>query len=256
MGTTLYAEWKGELGWLLLWYAPAIRHMSRHHDRTIFALDKSLAHIVDDFADEIVPLKCQGHAQHTGQILEGELPEVEGDWTVARWKDVFTQGWKKNPPPREHREFGRPPKVLFDAVCFFRPPKTLKGGRGDPNRKSYPEDKARKLVELLVAKDWRVACAGGPDNRTYDGALDIRGIPLDWLCPALRGAGVTIGPSSGPMHLASLSGSRHVTWCDHSPIRKRYEKSWNPFGTPVEYLGEPNPEPEAVAEAAERIRSR
>jgi len=255
MATTLYAEWQGEVGWLLMWYAPAIRHLSRSFDRTVFALDKSLAHIVEDFADEIVPLKCQGHAQHTGQILEGELPEIEDDWTVARWKDVFKTGWKKTPPEREYFEYGRPPKVLFDAICFFRPPKTLKG-RGDPNRKSYVEDKAAKLVELLVAKGWRVGCAGGPDNRIYPGAVDIRNLPMDWLCSVLRGAGVAIGPSSGPMHLASLCGCPHVTWCDHSPIRKRYERTWNPFETTCAYLKEPNPEPETVAEAAERIRTR
>jgi len=270
---TLYAEWKGELGWLLMWYAPAVRHLSRSHDRTVFALDASLAHIVEDFADEIIPLKTRGHAQHTGVILEGELPEIEKDWTVARWGDVFKKGWKKDPPPRQHREYGYPPKVLcslqrsplghtnlqpllrFDAVCFWREPKPLRD-RGDPLRKSYPEEKAAKLVELLVAKGWRVACAGGLDNRTYPGATDIRNLPLDWLCPVLRGAGVVVGPSSGPMHLASLSGAPHVVWCDHSPIRRRYEKTWNPFETPCEYLREPNPEPEAVAAAAERIRTR
>lgn len=252
---TLYAEWCGEFGWLLLHYAPAIRHLSRSYDKTVFALDASWAHIVEDFA-EVVPLKCQGHAQHTGQILEGELPEIKDDWTVARWKDVFTAGWKKTPPAKEHMEYGHPPKVLFNAVCFFRPPKPLSGGRGDPLRKSYPEDKAAKLVEMLVANGWRVACAGGPDNRTYDGATDIRSLPLDWLCPVLRGVGVVIGPSSGPMHLASLCGAPHVTWCDHSPIRRRYEKTWNPFETTCEYLKAPNPEPEEVAEAAERIRTR
>jgi hypothetical protein len=41
-----------------------------------------------------------------------------------------------------------------------------------------------------------------------------------------------VGPSSGPMHLASLSGTRHLVWSSpHN--RNRYLDAWNPFKTPV-----------------------
>jgi len=50
---------------------------------------------------------------------------------------------------------------------------------------------------------------------------------------------LVVGPSSGPMHLASLCGTPHLVWTDqirYSAIqvnnRKRYETLWNPFCTP------------------------
>jgi len=264
-GSVMLAVWQGEFGHLLLNFAPAVRHLSRSYGRTIVALDASTAHIVEDFADEIVPLKCQGHAGYTGKLLEGKdrldaaITALPKDGVVVTGRDLFSSKWKKN-PPREHREYGRPPRPLFDAICFFRPPK-LRRGDTNPLRKSFPEEEAARLVELLVAKEWRVGCAGGPDNRTYPGALDLRGIPLEWLCHSLRGAGVAIGPSSGPMHLASICGCPHVVWCDHANMRKRYEVAWNPFRTPVKYLvptrdGNLNPEVEDIVAAAERIRTR
>jgi hypothetical protein len=49
--------------------------------------------------------------------------------------------------------------------------------------------------------------------------------------------GLVVGSSSGPMHLASLTGTPHVVWGGgRKDIRDRYIKHWNPFDVPVDHL--------------------
>jgi hypothetical protein len=48
----------------------------------------------------------------------------------------------------------------------------------------------------------------------------------------LANADIVIGPSSGPMHLASLCGAPHVTWTDKASTKRRYLGGWNPHKTP------------------------
>jgi ADP-heptose:LPS heptosyltransferase len=68
---------------------------------------------------------------------------------------------------------------------------------------------------------------------------DLRNIPLNETADLLAGAKLAIGPSSGPMHLASLCGTRHIVWTDDKfwsaakmNNRTRYESMWNPLKTP------------------------
>ena len=54
----------------------------------------------------------------------------------------------------------------------------------------------------------------------------------------LASARLCVGPSSGPMHLASLCGCTHLVWCggpkgEWKRTRAHYLKSWNPHGTAV-----------------------
>jgi len=112
-------------------------------------------------------------------------------------------------------------------------------------------------VRELASSGLSVACAGGPDNRHYPPAADIRGIDLKLLCAILARARCAVGPSSGPLHLAAACGCPIVTWCDHANVRKRYELApplgWNPFGSRTVYMGNANPEPAAVAEEVRKI---
>lgn len=251
-GSTLYAEWQGELGYLLLWYGPAMRHLSRSFDRTIVAADASTEYLWE-FATDFVPLKCRGHAMHTGKVLEGRMPDIQPDWFDARWgHGLFAKGWKKNPPTREHRKLGkRLESGSHPFMCAFRPPKSPKGK--NPMRKAYPPEMCARLVELLRPLG-TVAAYGGPDNWRAGAEVDLRGAGLEAQCDFLRSAKVAVGPSSGTMHLASLCGCPHVTFTDgHANVKRRYLATWNPFGASAKYLSEPNPEPEEVVEAVKEV---
>ena len=120
-------------------------------------------------------------------------------------------------------------------------------------RKAYPPEMCERLVELLRPMG-TVAAYGSTDNWLAGADIDLRGADLEYQCDLLRCAKVAVGPSSGTMHLASLCECPHVTFTDgHANVKRRYLSTWSPFGTPCEYLTEPNPKPEKVVEAAKEI---
>ena len=58
------------------------------------------------------------------------------------------------------------------------------------------------------------------------------------LCGYINQAKCIIGPSSGPIHLASLCGTTQIVWSGHERNKYRYEELWNPHKTKVIYLGD------------------
>jgi hypothetical protein len=256
---TLFAgPYIGEFGWEVAQWAPLVRARSRAFDRTFVAAPDRNAYLYEDFADKFIGIEgVRGHAiwQGLSSPSKGTAARIAAAKASAgavmdpraEWRGIAAG-------PKEHRLLGDAVDSRFSVVCFFRPPKPLHKGRGSPLRKSYPEESAGELVNLLLASGLAVSCGGGPDNRMYGGADDLRGIDLGLLCGVLRGAKCAVGPSSGPLHLAAACGCPVVTWCDHANVEKRYRVAWNPWGVRVEYLrAKGNPPPEAVAEAVGRL---
>jgi hypothetical protein len=126
-----------------------------------------------------------------------------------------------------YRRFGRkPPKIIL----HIRNKQYTTGS--EPN---YPAKLWRQIIGRLVARyGGPVAAVGtGTDALCLPPCDDYRDIPLDRLCDLMAGADIAIGPSSGPMHLASLCGCPHVVWTEREATADRYLRGWNPFGTPA-----------------------
>ena len=96
--------------------------------------------------------------------------------------------------------------------------------------------------------DKRIACIGTKGESGWiEGTADLRGLSLEVLFDIMRSADFAFGPSSGPMHLASLCGLPHVVW-SIPDNKKRYEVNWNPLSTKVLFDSKFNwhPSPEYV----------
>jgi hypothetical protein len=101
---------------------------------------------------------------------------------------------------------------------------------GEPN---YPAGLWNDLAAKMLARFGRVLAIGTPtESLCPDGCIDMRGLDLTMICDLMAGAKVTVGPSSGPMHLASLSKCPHVAWTNSRKTWSRYARGWNPHGTP------------------------
>jgi ADP-heptose:LPS heptosyltransferase len=91
----------------------------------------------------------------------------------------------------------------------------------------------QEVPELLV---FSIGSQAGASHVSKTG--DLRDIPMILLCQQMVHAKAVVGPSSGPMHLASFCGTPHVVWTT-SEYRKaikgtnkeRYERIWNPLKT-------------------------
>ena len=114
-------------------------------------------------------------------------------------------------------------------------------------RHNWPQLAWDRVSRGLSAAGIRTIAVGLVDESLLpDGAEDARGSALETTIGLLAGAVVVAGPSSGPIHLASLCGTPHVVWthrginaCINATNRKRYEVLWNPHRTPCTVLDTP-----------------
>ena len=113
--------------------------------------------------------------------------------------------------------------------------------RNHVHARNWPIINWTKLVAGMREKGLadRVVCIGSPGGSLLvPGCEDRRGVSLQGQMNILRSARMAVGPSSGPMHLASLCLCPHVVWCggaraEHTAVVARYKVHWNPHGTSV-----------------------
>lgn len=235
---TLYClPWVGEFGWELCWWNPMLRYYADQSYNVIVAAPESSQYLYE-FVDTFIPLKTKGTTYWEGE-LDGDLPVVSAnsyldpETEFARYADepdrVSTKRlWRRLAPEN--------PIYQTDILCAFRPSKRIK--QRHITGKEYPFKMCQEVVNRLLDKGNTVACFGGVDNHCPNGAKDLRGRPLEEQCSAIAAAKCVVGPSSGPIHLASLCECPHVTWIAsrHDTLENRYKKLWNPFGTPVRFI--------------------
>ena len=69
----------------------------------------------------------------------------------------------------------------------------------------------------------------------------------------MASADLIIGPSSGPIHLASLCGLKHLAWGVENNIN-RYKYDWNPHNTEMEYIVSENWDP-SIKDVKDKMES-
>jgi hypothetical protein len=130
-----------------------------------------------------------------------------------------------------HKKFYAKPvnNKQFDIAFHFRSFERS----GDTQPKSFPREKADKLVEMCISNNLRVCCIGAPgysyvppnaENRQSDNMK----VTIAHLCASR----LVVGGSSAPMHLALLCGLPIVVWIG-LPGDKRYFTVSNPFRAKV-----------------------
>ncbi|MGA7411471.1 MAG: glycosyltransferase family A protein [Bryobacteraceae bacterium] len=248
--------WVGEFGWELCWWNPMVRAYAEHCEHVIVAAPEASRYLYE-FATEFIPLKTEGWRFAEGRLLT-KVPRVCNGSKVldpaVLWEELGLQECdalrtgESTLTPKKWRDLAPAfaARPVADVLCAFRPEKTI----GDRMvwGKDYPVEQCEELVRLLLAAGLSVACYGGLDNYWFEGTADLRGNPLEVQCSALSAAKCAVGPSSAPLHLASLSGCPHVTWSRiSSDIAIRYATLWNPFHTPGCFIGDAEPSPADVA---------
>ncbi len=256
--------WVGEFGWELCSWNPYLRHISQKYDRVIVEGPASSEYLYE-FADEYRPNEPLAHFSdeykgHSESFSPEPRATVETPSSGKHGKpEKRTFGDARHPtrpfrptPNREWRYLPESAEHVADVLCAFRSPKRYK--KRTLRDKEYPQEKCEQLVNLLIEANISVACIGGRDNYYVEGAIDLRGEPLKKQCNALAGAKVCLGPSSAPLHLASLCKTPHVVWYnrkDQVSSVSRYTDYWNPFETPFTYMKQQLPLAQEIMSALE-----
>ena len=117
---------------------------------------------------------------------------------------------------------------------------------GDIKGKSFPSDKADKLVAMCSNSHLKVCCIGAPGySYVARGAINRQAEDLETSIRYMSKCRLIVGGSSAPMHLASLCNLPIVIWTGPPFDASRYFKSWNPFKSKVFLVTEKDFNPEA-----------
>jgi len=231
----LVAEsWVGEFGWELMSWQGYLRKLAPAFDKCIVCAPTGHECLYADFSTSYIAYDHSG-TRDCWWTRKGTADHSEINKQLDRFGGTrITHGYI----PIEDQQFikfgdtkcGEMTDVLVHARGAF-------GTRPDH---SWPLAHWNTVVEDLLRANLKVAAIGSRDGAACpQGALDWRGIPLSQLADNMSATRLVVGPSSGPMHLASLCGTPHLVWTDQSYYsairatnRLRYELLWNPLGTP------------------------
>lgn len=126
---------------------------------------------------------------------------------------------------------------------FDEPYVVLHPGASVPAR-GWDTARARRCVDVLLERGWRVAVTGAPSEAALTaavagpprpGVVDLGGATdLAGLAGVLDGAAVAISGNTGPAHLAAAVGTPVVSI--FAPVVPAAR--WRPWGVPVQLLGD------------------
>jgi len=233
----LAGPWVGEFGWELFCWQGFVRALSTQFDKTIVIGRPTNELLYKDFCDEFIPFnpesfntdawRCHGAKSATDIITKiKHTTYVGGQFDIgfryAKPHGLLALG--KSQAQLYHKYESDTSEESYDVIFHCRNKKT----GADRN---WGKDQWEKLLSELP-DDYKVACIGNNEAFYIDGTVDKRNIDLDELVSIMNNSKIIVGPSSGPMHLASLSGLKHLVWSEEFN-RARYETVWNPFQTEV-----------------------
>ena len=249
--------WIGEFGWELFSWQSFCRSASSRFDYTVVIGRTGHDYLYEDFCDKYYSSDPppEGVAEsyknsavrsiNEPQFVIRDLADIKGEEAVTKMTWTWLQPEKIGNPPYDHPHA----TVEIPGIGLVKPNYALYRGSLDSsdemvdiviharNRKirSHENWSVEKWTELVstLGDNVSVGCIGTLGGAfLIEGARDYRGIPLKKATGLLRHAKCIVGPSSGPMHLASLSGCPQVWWTDN-PNKNfpRYTYMWNPFNT-------------------------
>lgn len=240
--------WLGEFGWEIMRWQGVFRALADKGHRVTMIARSGHEVFYEDYVDAFIPASELGFTEigaTDGWRIDGAMPVLSAevlrdrfpghvyrqpDYCMKRGIDIHSREQRFVP-------FGRKPSAPSQEVIVHAR-WTEKANSADRN---WPLEKWEEAIEQIRELGCTVTAIGSPHAAACpSGALDARGLALRELVDRIAGARLVMGPSSGPMHLASICKTPHLVWTDrefwgsaNGTNRQRYEHSWNPFHTPT-----------------------
>lgn len=208
-----------EFGHELFSFQGYIRKLSRDYEKTVVCSRKCMEFLYRDFVDEFVPLGNPDNYPQLGDSYKIITME-ECRAAVSSGAGIFKYG-------QEFVKYGEPIDERYDVIFHART-KDM-GGPMSINL----EQKVYDILNKELSSSYKVAFIGS-ESSSYCPveALDLRGIEMKRLVNVIHSSKLVVGQSSGPIHLASLCTTPHLTWSGYRlRTYARYAHHWNPFKT-------------------------
>ena len=231
----LAGPWVGEFGWELFAWQAYIRSLSKHYDKTTIICRPTSHDIYSDFADTFMyysPDKGQADSffmhgldfsKTIREVLSGTeildnntsllIPRRIGIPPHTHWSEAFPFGEHIVKPEYINFTSKYESNIFeykYDYVFHIRDRKLRR-------QDNWSLDNWKKLRDM-IGDSGTIACIGMRSDAAHiEGIADLRGRDLSMVFQILKYAKCAFGPSSGPMHLASLCGTPHVVWSRRLP---------------------------------------
>jgi len=238
--------WIGEFGFELMKWQSFVRAASRGYEKVTVASRPDRQFLYQDFCDEFIPIDVKG-TPDSFVIKEEEIKTDLPSTYKNKGYDVLlpTRRFVKKISSKNFKPFVGFIKFgnfnldeTYDILIHAR----FREHRDEDN---WPFENWKLLTKSL---NYRMASIGTKKEALHiDNTIDLRGIGLEQLADVMASSKLIIGPSSGPMHFASLCGLPHLVWGGTTggwDSKPRYLKSWNPFDTKVVFYDGENWQPE------------
>jgi len=244
--------WVGEFGWELMHWQGFLRKLAPRYRKVVVSCRSGQEALYADFAHEFTLHDIRGTAD-CNRLLKVDNPEELSRVMalVPPGADLLAPLGAQPHARQTFRKFGEKKQDLSTDILIH--PR----GRGHGADRNWSRANWERLLDLLSPLGLRIGCIGlsSATQELSGGFVEYRDCPLSETVDLMASTRLVVGPSSGPMHLASLCGTAHLVWTDRTRYarglvnRTKYERTWNPLGSRAIVLDEWgfHPSPEIVA---------
>jgi hypothetical protein len=264
----IIGPWIGEFGWELFSWQAYARSIARRFDKVVVISRPGNEYLYSDFSDFYLPFNPPSEG-----ISDSHMNSSVKDFNVQEFlmatldREVLnSHSWAWLPPtkignpPYEHWRsaveipgFGSitPSYKLYKGKCQSDYADIIIHARNREIRKqdNWPEESWQNLVRNL-SSGYKIISIGTPGSSLHiEGTSDYRGSSLEVLTGLMKTAKCIVGPSSGPLHLATLCGCPQIWWTSNPQQNYgRYTEMWNPFLVESVMLNSSNPDAQDVVD--------
>ena len=269
----VFGPWVGEFGWELFAWQAHCRAIARSYDFCVVVSRPGNDYLYSDFCDLYIPFEPDDSG-----ISDSHMNSAVTNFNIQEFLSatvshdlLSNHSWQWIPPAK----IGHPPYDHWRTAVHVP-----NAGNVTPEYRLYRGDSIGESADIIIharnrkirevdnwdvekwnsvvstlKQDYVIACIGQKSSSlALEGTFDCRGKDLKFVTGLMRTAKCIVGPSSGPLHLATLSGCPQVWWTSNpNQNYSRYTSTWNPFGIKSIMLNGINPDPGAVIKAITEI---
>ena len=239
-GKTLFAgPFVGELGWELFGWQSYLRKLAEGFDNVIISSRPDREYLYSDFCTRFVPNvpmseNCAGWTCFGYSYRGGLHEKYNPDYFLYFDKDEVGSRFIKGKEQKFFKYGNKLPERKYDLAIHAR---NITDRQGFGNKRNWDIKRWESLIKDINEKGYKIASIGTKKHAAHiKGTSDCRNLNLEDLADVLSNSIMIIGPSSGPMHFATLCGCPQLVWTSNKAgIGKgnleKYKKNWNPFNT-------------------------
>jgi len=237
--TLLAGPWVGEFGWELFCWQGYIRNISQNYNKVIVISRKGHDFLYQDFCDEFIEFnppknsivdswRCSNIDKNEIKKIISRIPHDDSIYDFNIGFTLFADGKHNASNNFKNQKFIKyKSNTIYKEFDILIHPRNRKVG----GVRNWGKEKWQDLVNRLK-DEYKIAMIGSNETYNLENVEDFRNIKIEDTVSLMNRTKLVVGPSSGPMHLASLSGAPHLVWStSHNKIR--YKNLWNPFNTEI-----------------------